>query len=117
VVVPRVNRLELHFHTAELREICEKRAVAAAELGYAVARELAERLADIEALDTVSQLCDMLGESIYDKSPDEKCLRLSSGFVVVFKSAHPSLAGATARVSDWKKTTRMMITAIEPVNG
>jgi hypothetical protein len=53
--------LELNFYAAELREICEKRAVAAAELGYGVARVLAERLADIEALDIGSELCDILG--------------------------------------------------------
>jgi hypothetical protein len=65
-------RLELTFQTAELRDICEKRTVAAKELGYAAARELAERLADIEALDTVSDLSLLLGDAICDRSPTEK---------------------------------------------
>jgi hypothetical protein len=116
-VSSKVNRLELTFHTAELREICEKRAVAAAELGYAAARELAERLADIEVLDTVDELCLLLGEAICDRSPTEKCLRLNSGFGVVFASAHPSPLDGAPKATDWKNTHRMKIMAIEPVNG
>jgi hypothetical protein len=109
--------LELTFHTAELREICEKRDVAAAELGYSAARELAERLADIEALDTVANLSALIGEAICDRSPTEKSFRLNSGFDVVFVSAHPSPAESTAKATDWTKTSRMKITAIEPING
>ena len=109
--------MELTFHTAELREICEKRAVAAAELGYAAARELAERLADIEVLDTVADLSLLLGEAICDRGPAEKSLRLNSGFDIIFVSAHPPPAGATLKATDWTKTSRMKIMAIEPING
>jgi hypothetical protein len=117
VVLPRVNRLELTFHTAELREICEKRDVAAAELGYAAARELADRLADIEAIDTVAELSLLFGEAISERSPTEKYLRLNSGFDVVFVSGHPSAAATTSKTKDWIKTSRMKITGIEPING
>jgi hypothetical protein len=111
------NRLELTFQTAKLREICEKRAVATVELGYDVARELADRLADMEALDTVAELADLLGEAICDRSATEKSLRLVSGFRVVFVSGHPSPARIAPRTTDWKETTRVKITAIEPFNG
>jgi hypothetical protein len=109
--------LELTFQTAELREICEKRDVAVAKLSYAAARELAERLADIEALDTVADLSALLGEAICDRSPTEKSLRLNSGFDVVFASAHPSPADGAPKATDWTKTNRMKITAIERFNG
>jgi hypothetical protein len=109
--------LELHFQTAKLREICEKRNVAAVELSYPAARELAERLADIEAVDNVPELCELLGAAISDKSPTEKCLNLSSGFVVIFQSAHPWPTGSTPEATDWGMTTRMKVIAIEPVNG
>jgi hypothetical protein len=115
--LPKVSRLEFTFHTAELREICEKRAVAAAKLGYAAARELAERLADIEALDTVADLCLLLGASICDRSPTEKFLRLNSRFDVVFVSAHPSPPEGPPKATDWQKTSRMKITGIEPTDG
>lgn len=109
--------MELTFQTAELREICEKRDVAAAELGYAAARELAERLADIDALDTVASLFELFGEAICDRSPTEKSLRLNSGFDVVFASAHPTPGRAAPKTTDWTRTSRMKITAIELVNG
>jgi hypothetical protein len=110
-------RLELTFQTAELREICEKRDVATAELGYAAARELAEKLSDMEALDTVADLSALLGEAICDRSPTEKSVRLSSGFEIVFVSAHPLAAQAASDATDWTETRRMKIIAIEPGNG
>jgi hypothetical protein len=117
VLSPRPKRLELTFQTAELREICEKRNVAAAKLGYAAARELADRLADAEALDSVEELSQLLGEAVCDRSPTEKSLHLSAGFEVVFVSAHPSRAEGAPKATDWTNTTRMKITAIEAANG
>lgn len=116
MVSPKVSRLELTFHTAELREICEKRDVAAAKLGYAAARELADRLADIEAVDTVADLAELLAEAMCDRGSTEKCFRLNSGFDVVFVSAHPPSQEANPNATDWAKTSRMKITAIEPCN-
>jgi hypothetical protein len=109
--------LELTFQTAELRELCEKRAAATAELGRDAAGELADRLADIEALDNVAELSDLLGAAILDRNATEKSLRLDSGFSVVFTSGHPSPPGVAPTPTDWKKTTRMKIIAIEPTNG
>jgi hypothetical protein len=109
--------LEITFHTAKLREICEKRDTAASELGYAAARELAERLADIEAVDTVSDLRALLGPIIADRSPTEKTIHLSLGLDVLFVSGHPSPPEGAPATTDWKKTSRMKITAIEATNG
>jgi hypothetical protein len=86
-------------------------------LGYAAARELEDRLADIEALDTVAELSQLLGEMIWDRSSTEKALQLHSGFQVVFISGHPLPAGAAPKSTDWEKTTRMKITAIEAIHG
>jgi hypothetical protein len=109
--------LEIAFHTAELREICEKRETAASELGYAAARELAERLSDIDALDNVSDLCALLGPLVSDWSPTEKAIHLSAGWNIVFTSGHPSLQECAPKATDWTKTSRMKITAIEATNG
>jgi len=106
--------LELTFHTAKLREVCEKRAAATAELGYAAARELSDRLADMEALDTVAELSRMFGKAILARSETEKALRLNSGFDVVFVSGHP--LRPITEPTDWETITRMKIIAIEPVD-
>jgi hypothetical protein len=107
--------LELTFSTAELREICEKRSVAVAKLGYPAARELAERLADVEAADTVADLSVLLGEAMCDRSPTEKFLRLKTGFGVAFVSGHTAHM-ETGKATDWSKTSRMKITAIECIH-
>jgi hypothetical protein len=59
----------------------------------------------------------LLGEAICDRSATEKSLRLDSGFDVIFVSAHPSAAETASEATDWTKTSRMKITAIEPING
>jgi hypothetical protein len=116
-VLPKVDRLELTFHTPELRDVCEKRTVAIAALGYQSARELAERLADIDAVGTATELSELLGRAMTGRSPHEKCVHLNSGFDLILESAHPSPLGSKPRATDWEKTTRMKVTAIEPVNG
>ena len=108
--------MELHFYTAEIWEICAERDVATDKLGYAVARQLADRLADVEAVDTASELCDLLGNATYDRTPNEKCIRLGLGYGLVFQSAHPG-SGVGGSPTDWTITTRMMIVAIGPVDG
>jgi hypothetical protein len=109
--------LEITFQTAELREICEKRDVATLELGYAAARELADRLADIEAVDTVAELSQLLGELICEESLTERFVRLESGFRIFFVSAHREPVGSASQSTDWEKTSRVRIIAIEQING
>ena len=110
--------MELTFHTAELREICEKRDVAAAKLGYPAARELADRLADIEAVDTVTDLSQLLGdETICDSGTHEKTLHLKSGLHIVLVSAHTDAMSAPQKAPEWANTTRIKIMAIERSNG
>ena len=108
--------MELTFLTAALREVCEKRAVAVANLGYAAARELSDRLADIQAVDSVDELSQLLGQAISDKSATEKALRLDTGHEILFSSAHPLAGKAPSEMTDWTKTSRMKILAIEPTN-
>jgi hypothetical protein len=103
--------LELTFLTAELRDVCEKREVAMARIGYAAARELAERLADIQAVDNVAELSQLLGDTVEDRTALKKAVRLAAGFEVMFESGH------THSNPDWASTSRIKIVAIEPGNG
>ena len=109
--------MELTFQTAELREICEKRDVATLKLGYAAARELADRLADIEAVDTVAELSQLLGGLICEESPTKRFVRLKSEIRICFVSAHREPAGPASQATDWEKTSRVRIIAIEQING
>jgi hypothetical protein len=107
--------LELHFYTAELRQICAERDVATKKFGYAVARRLAERLADIDAADTADELCELLGNDVYSNGQHEKCIRLGPKSVLVFRSAHPGDVENDSP-TNWTVTTRMMILSIGPVD-
>jgi hypothetical protein len=107
--------LEITFLTAELREICEKRDEAAASMGYDAARELADRLADIDAVDTVEELSQLLGPMIGQSSATEKFVLLQTGFRVCLGSGHPRDAGAQQPI-DWSKTSRLKILGIEKID-
>jgi hypothetical protein len=113
---PKVDRLELSFLTAEIREVCAKRSEAAAKLGYAAAAELARVLSDIEAFDNFAEFGGMFGHQISDVSETEKCFRMKTGSIS-FTSGHPRNLGTQAAATDWSKTARLMITAIEATDA
>jgi hypothetical protein len=113
---PKGDRLELSSFTAEIRDICEKRSEATAKLGYAAATELARVLADIEASQTFADFEAMFGGQISDKSETEKCFRMKTGSIL-FKSGHPRNLGIQPAATDWPRTTRLMITAIEATDA
>jgi len=115
-VLPGTLWLELTFRTAELRETCEKRDVAIARMGYDAARELEERLADIEAVDTVGELSELLGPAMGDSGGTEKFVSLQAGFQVRFSSAHPRDAESQQPI-DWSQTSRVKILGIEKIDG
>jgi hypothetical protein len=113
---PKGDRLELSSFTAEIRDICEKRSEATAKLGYAAATELARVLADIEASDTFADFEAMFGGQIFDESETEKRFRMKTGSIS-FRSGHPYNLGTQATATDWPRTTRLMITAIEATDA
>jgi hypothetical protein len=111
------NRLELSSSTAEIREICEKRDKARAQLGDDAALELSQILADIEAFDSFADFGAMFGTQITDRGETEKCFHMKTGHVIVFRAGHPRNLGAGAAPPNWANTTRLMITGIERADG
>jgi hypothetical protein len=81
-------------------------------LGYDAATELARVLADIDASETFAEFQAMFGDQIFDKSETEKCFRMKTGSIS-FRSGHPRNLGTQPTATDWPRTTRLMITAIE----
>jgi hypothetical protein len=105
--------LQLSSSTAEIRDLCEKRGVAAEKLGYANATELARVLADFEAFDLYSEFGTLFGSQVSDINNFEKRIVLKAGFSIAFRSGHPRNLGTSAVAPDWSKVSRLMITAIE----
>jgi hypothetical protein len=111
------TKLELSFSTAQVREICEKRKDAMDALGAAAATELAERLADIDAMGTAAELMELFSGDLERSSADEFALLLRAGYRVVMRSGHPKRPATTAGTADWSKVTRLRIVAIEARNA
>jgi hypothetical protein len=105
--------LELSFSTPELRAICEKRETAIAAFGAAAALELEQRLADIDAADTVADLATLFPDNVLEVSPSEQALRLKTGYRLRFCSGHVRTPLTSSGATDWENVARMRILAIE----
>ena len=111
------DRLELSSSTAEIRDICEKRGEARAKLGDDAALELARILADIEAFDDFEDFQATFGSQITDRGELEKCFSMKAGYSILFRAGHPRNLGVAPVATDWRRTTRLMITAIEKADA
>ena len=111
------GRVEFSFSTTLLREICEKRRAAVDALGTSAALELEQRLADIEAVDTVADLSALFPDDVVALSPVERALRLNAGYKLVFRSGHVKTPTTSTGVTDWEKVTRIRIVALEADHG
>jgi hypothetical protein len=109
--------LELSFSTIELREIFEKRATAVEAIGIEAALELEQRLADIEALENVSDFTALFSDNTISRSPHEQSFQLKTGHEVIFRSGHVNTPATTSGAIDWTKVTRMRIVSLEVSDG
>ena len=86
-------------------------------MGAEAARELAQRLADLVALDTVADLADLFPEDIIDRSPTERALRLRVGHDLIFCAGHVQVPTTEGGGTDWTRVSRIRIIALEARNG
>ena len=107
----------LNFQSEELRDICEKRSVATEVIGPTAALELAQKLADLAACETVSEFCSLNPDVVADISDTEKCIRLASGHQIKLRSGHPTYPDPPAEITNWSATTRVRIFCIEANHG
>lgn len=111
------RRLELTFSTAELREICEDRAVAINELGPILGMELGARLADIEAVDTLDELRELHFDDLGEPDGEEVRLRVGANTYLALApgGAKPARHG-DGRVN-WSELDRLCVTRIDANHG
>lgn len=86
-------------------------------LGANVARELAQRLADISALSTAAELADLFSGDIVDRSPSERALRLEGGHELVFCAGHVEVPVMEDGSTNWAEVSRLRIVALEARRG
>ena len=107
------DEVELTFASTELRGICESRRRAISAIGVHAARELEQMLADLAALPTFADLPELLSDSIIERSPTEKAIRLKAGCHLVFCAAHVKVPLSSSGATDWAKVSRIRIIALE----
>ena len=105
--------MDLAFQTKELRDVCERRAVATAKIGVAAALELEQRLADIDAVETAAELIRLFPDYVVKRASDEFLLRLSSGHELVLRSGHVETATTPDGSTDWTKVMRFRVMALD----
>jgi len=99
--------LEIAYTTTELRDLFRFPATALAQFGANVARLLAIRFADLEALQNAAEL-ETLGAMQCDAGGDKYLeLPLAEGVVLIIKPNHPKRT-----MTDWANVTRVKIAAI-----
>jgi len=105
--------LDISFETKQLREICEIEAEGDRHLGPVVAKSLRKRLADCEALPTVSELIVGGPRELGDGTMS---LNLENGCVMVFTANHQDIPTTRNGQVDWTKVQSIRILRIEAEN-
>lgn len=106
--------MELSYYSAEIRAICFGREEAAAKMGYAAAKELAQILADIDAFENFQEFNAMFAHRIADDGVEKKRFLLKEGYSILFISGLPQNLGQNAEPTNWAQVYRLMILSIEP---
>lgn len=111
------RRLELNFLRAELRDICEIRAVALEKLGPMVAVQLAIRLADAEAVDTADEFFGLYPDEAIAVGTDDFNLEFTSNATLALRAGNVKAPRDENGDIDWSRVDRLLVTAIEVKNG
>lgn len=109
--------MELVFLTAELRDICEIRAVAVEKFGPVIAIELAGRLADIEAVDSMEELIGLYPDDVAAVGNTGYRLRLMSDAVLALGAGNVNAPQHENGTIDWSRVDRMLVRGIEVTSG
>lgn len=101
--------MEIRFKDKQLRELCEKRAVAAKKLGAIGARKLQSRLADIAAASRVSDLIAGNPHPLKGNRHGQFALDLAGGWRLVFAPANEPIPRRDDASVDWSAVTIVCI--------
>lgn len=101
--------MKIEFKNKLLRELCEKRAIAARKLGDACARKLHGRLADLEAAANVTELRAGNPHPLLGDRRGQFALDLSGGWRLVFAPANDPLPRREDASIDWSRVTIVSI--------
>lgn len=101
--------MEIRFKDKKLRELCEKQTVAKKKLGDVCARRLRTRLADLQAVDHVSELTVGNPHPLKGDRQGQFALDLAGGWRLVFAPANDPIPLTVNDAIDWSQVTIVSI--------
>jgi hypothetical protein len=109
--------VQLAFHSAWLRTICESERIAKDEFGEAVAEALKRRLADMSAATSVNDLVAGRPRALGGTAPKQMTVGLCDNYRVTFTANHTKNPMTETGDFDWKRVSRIKILRIERDHG
>lgn len=101
--------MKINFKDKNVRELCEKQAVAVKKLGPICARKLRSRLDDLDAAERVSDLIAGNPHPLKGNRLGQFALDLAGGFRLVFRSASDPIPRHEDGGVDWTQVTIVCI--------
>ena len=101
--------MEIKFKDKQLRELCEKKAVAAKKLGDICARKLQTRLSDIAAASRVTALVAGKPHPLKRDRHGQFALDLAGGWRLVFAPANDPIPRREDASIEWSAVTIVCI--------
>jgi toxin HigB-1 len=108
-----ISSVNLAFATLKLRSLCECQARAEDELGFAVAKQLRARMADLREVNTVLELPAGSPHEIPAKPYGNFAVNLAKGYRLVMRANHSNIPVLGTGEVDWAEVSRVMIIRIE----
>ncbi len=104
--------MQIAFKDKKLRELCENKKKAEAELGTDGAKKLRTRLSDLEA---AANVCELIAGRPHPLEPDslrEFSVELADGKRLVFTPDHEPIPLNKHNKTDWAKVTAIILVFI-----
>jgi len=108
-----IRQVNLAFATLKLRSLCECQAKAEHQFGFAVAKQLRARLADLREVDTVLELPAGRPRRIPARPHEYYVINLAKGYRLVLRANHSNIPVLATGKVDWSEVSRVMIIRIE----
>lgn len=104
--------MEIGFETPDLQELCEIERVAKRKLGAPIAKQLKNRLADIQAASAVTDLIAGKPHALERERTGQYAVNLVGLFRLTFEPANKPIPKTADDKIDWSKVTKVTVVYI-----
>ena len=105
--------VNLAFKNLDIRSLCECQATAERKYGFAVAKQLRARLADLREVDTVLELPAGGTREIPANPHNNLAVNLADSYRLILQANHSEIPVTDTGMVNWSEVSRVMILRIE----